>query len=79
MQQFHILYMSVHISVLEDGEKDSIGLEDLDVIQTDLETLLAAAGKRLKLLGSELQILVSWQEKKDKKGGKVVNIYYLPS
>lgn len=71
--------MSVHISVLEDGEKDSIGLEDLDVIQTDLETLLAAAGKRLKLLGSELQILVSWQEKKDKKGGKVVNIYYLPS
>jgi hypothetical protein len=55
-------------------------LEELDVIQADLETLLANAGKRLKVLENEMQILTNWQEKSGEikpiakvKGGKVVS------
>lgn len=44
-----------------------MNIDEMSSIQTDLETLLAAAGKRLKLLESEIQTLVNWQDKKDKK------------
>lgn len=61
------------------GESETVGLEELDIIQADLETLLANAGKRLKVLESEMQILTNWQEKSGEikpvgkvKGGKVV-------
>jgi hypothetical protein len=61
------------------AEGETIGLEELDVIQGDLETLLANAGKRLKVLENEMQLLTNWQEKSGEikpvgkvKGGKVV-------
>ncbi|KAL5007598.1 hypothetical protein ScPMuIL_016404 [Solemya velum] len=61
-------------NILSRGEDDSIGMEELDIIQTDVETLLASAGKRLRQLETEIQILVNWQDKKEKKSttpGKV--------
>lgn len=57
-------------AVLSRSEEDGIGIEELDAIQTDLETLLAAAGLRLKQLENEKQILVNWADKKDIKGFK---------
>ncbi|OWF35458.1 Transcriptional adapter 3-B [Mizuhopecten yessoensis] len=63
-----------YTAVLTRSEDEGIGLEELEVIQSDLETLLASAGLRLKQLEHEKQILVNWQDKKDKKGltpGKV--------
>ncbi|XP_046367588.1 transcriptional adapter 3-B-like [Haliotis rufescens] len=54
-------------NVLERSEEDGVNIDEMSSIQTDLETLLAAAGKRLKLLESEIQTLVNWQDKKDKK------------
>lgn len=52
---------------------DTIGIEELDALQADLEILLASVGKRHHLLESENQVLVNWQDKKDKKpvAGKV--------
>ena len=61
-----------------------IGLEELDMVQADLETLLASAGKRLKILENEMQVLTNWQEKSGEikpfgkvKSGKVVKELYI--
>ena len=69
------------ISVLSRGESETVVFDELDAVQVDLETLLASAGKRLKVLENEIQILQNWQEKNGEikplskpKGGKVVNI-----
>ncbi|XP_050402924.1 transcriptional adapter 3-B [Patella vulgata] len=56
--------------ILDRTEDECLTLDELDTVQTDLETLLASAGKRLKLLESEIQILVNWQDKKDSTGNK---------
>lgn len=73
---------SCSFPVLSRGESETVGLEELDAIQVDLETLLASAGKRLKVLENEIQILQNWQEKNGElkpvakpKGGKVVSWY----
>lgn len=61
--------------MLTRNQDDNLGLEELDTLQGDLERLLASVGRRLKLLESEIQVLVNWQDKKDKKPltvGKVV-------
>ena len=70
------------ISVLSRGESETVVFDELDAVQVDLETLLASAGKRLKVLENEIQILQNWQEKNGEikplskpKGGKVVNIW----
>ncbi|ESP04697.1 hypothetical protein LOTGIDRAFT_207498 [Lottia gigantea] len=52
-------------NILSRGDDESVNLEELDTVQTDLETLLASAGKRLKLLESEIQSLSNIQDKKD--------------
>ncbi|KAK7491474.1 hypothetical protein BaRGS_00017303 [Batillaria attramentaria] len=59
--------------VLSRSSEDTIGIEELDSLQADLEILLASVGKRHHLLESENQVLVNWQDKKDKKpvAGKV--------
>lgn len=49
------------------GGVETVNLEELDVLQTDLEILLASVGRRLKLLESEIQTLQNWQDKKDVK------------
>lgn len=72
-------YVVLFPQVLSRGESETVGLEELDAIQVDLETLLASAGKRLKVLENEIQILQNWQEKNGEikpigksKGGKMV-------
>lgn len=74
----HVKQCPRYTAILSRGEGETVGLEELDVIQADLETLLANAGKRLKVLESEMQILTNWQEKSGEikpvgkvKGGKV--------
>ncbi|XP_052798333.1 transcriptional adapter 3-A-like isoform X2 [Mya arenaria] len=74
----HVKLCPRYTAVLSRGEGESIGLEELDGIQVDLETLLNSVGKRLKVLENEIQILQNWQEKngdikplQKAKGGKV--------
>ncbi|XP_064635509.1 transcriptional adapter 3-B-like [Lineus longissimus] len=58
---------------------DSVYVEEADGLQTDLETLLASVGKRMRVLETEIHVLSNWQDKKpgekhDKKSiGKVVH------
>ena len=42
---------------------DCVGLEEVDSLQTELETLLAAAAKRMRLLQTEIELLDEWQDK----------------
>ncbi|XP_053384226.1 transcriptional adapter 3-B-like isoform X2 [Mercenaria mercenaria] len=74
----HVKQCPRYTAILSRGEGETVGLEELDVIQADLETLLANAGKRLKVLENEMQLLTNWQEKSGEikpvgkvKGGKV--------
>ncbi|KAL4225557.1 transcriptional adaptor 3 [Mactra antiquata] len=74
----HVKQCPRYTAILSRGESETVGLEELDIIQGDLETLLANAGKRLKVLENEMQILTNWQEKSGEikpagkiKGGKV--------
>lgn len=46
---------------------EGIAPNELDLLQSDLETLLAAANRRIRLLDAETKVLVDWAEKKDKK------------
>lgn len=59
----HTAQCPKYTAILARSEDDGIGLEELDSVQSDLETLLANAGKRLKQLENEIQILQNWQEK----------------
>ena len=70
MGVFHVF------AVLERDKEESVGIDELDVIQTELEILLASVAKRMRQLEGEINTLNSWQDKtKDKKGsiGKVVS------
>jgi hypothetical protein len=42
---------------------DCVGLEEVDSLQTELETLLAAAAKRMRLLQAEIELLDEWLDK----------------
>ena len=70
------------VSVLGRSPTESVSVEELDPLQTDLEVLLASVGRRLKLLESEIQVLQNWQDKKDTKTslakGKVVRVRERP-
>ncbi|XP_035686972.1 transcriptional adapter 3-A-like isoform X2 [Branchiostoma floridae] len=59
--------------ILSRTEEEGIGEEELDTIQLELETLLASVSKRMRQLEGETQVLIDWQDRKDKKGsmGKV--------
>ncbi|GAB1602831.1 transcriptional adapter 3-like isoform X2 [Argonauta hians] len=65
----------LYSSVLTRTQEEGIGGDEIDRLQTELETLLASAGKRLQLLQKEIQTLNNWQDKKEKKPapGKVEN------
>ncbi|KAL8603815.1 hypothetical protein ACOMHN_058550 [Nucella lapillus] len=56
-----------YTAILGRAPTETINIEELDLVQTDLEVLLASVGRRLKLLKSEIQILQNWQDKKDVK------------
>ncbi|XP_052229762.1 transcriptional adapter 3-B-like [Dreissena polymorpha] len=73
----HVKQCPRFTSVLSRSEAETVVLEELDGIQVDLETLLNSAGKRLKVLENEIQILQNWQERTGEvkpvskgKGGK---------
>lgn len=56
-----------YTSLLTRSIEDSIAVEELDLLTSDLETLLAACNRRMRLLEGETKVLVDWAEKKDKK------------
>ncbi|XP_033112773.1 transcriptional adapter 3-A-like isoform X2 [Anneissia japonica] len=54
-------------SVLERSEDEGIVPEEIDTLQLELETLLAAVSLRMQQLHTESQVLQDWQDKKDGK------------
>lgn len=64
-------------------EEDGIGIEELDTLQTELETLLASVAKRMRQLEGEIKVLANWADNKspiptgksDKTKGKAVRMY----
>ncbi|XP_052065069.1 transcriptional adapter 3-B-like [Mytilus californianus] len=56
-----------YTAILARPEEEGIVVEELDQIQIDVETLLAAVGLRLKQLEEEKSTLNNWQDKKDGK------------
>ncbi|XP_066553737.1 transcriptional adapter 3 isoform X2 [Amia ocellicauda] len=56
-----------YTAVLGRAEDDGIGIEELDTLQLELETLLSSASRRLRALEEQRQILTDWQDKKGDK------------
>ena len=51
---------------------EGVGIEETDILQTELETLLASVAKRMRSLEGEISVLNHMQDKtKDKKGGSI--------
>ena len=48
--------------------EDGVSCDELQMLQSDLETLLAAVNRRSRLLESENKVLTDWCDKKEKKG-----------
>jgi hypothetical protein len=62
----------MHITGLVLGRSqdvDCVGLEEVDSLQTELETLLAAAAKRMRLLQAEIELLDEWLDKGGSSSG----------
>ena len=53
-----------YTTVLGRDESSTVGIEEVDSLQSDLETLLASVAKRMRLLENEIQVLNNWQEGK---------------
>ncbi|KAJ8265358.1 hypothetical protein COCON_G00144570 [Conger conger] len=56
-----------YTAVLGRSDDDGIGIEELDTLQLELETLLSSASRRLRALEEQRQILTDWQDKKGDK------------
>ncbi len=82
--------LCICLVVLQRSESDGVGLEDTDILQTELETLLSSVAKRMRQLESEIQFLNNSTNgktesdpptpppgKANKKGGKVVSFFFL--
>ncbi|XP_076801430.1 transcriptional adapter 3-A-like isoform X2 [Clavelina lepadiformis] len=65
----HPRHCQQYTNVLSRQVDDSVSVEEIDVLQMDLETLLAAATSRMRQLQTEIQILSDMGEstKKEKK------------
>ncbi|XP_074106631.1 transcriptional adaptor 3 [Cotesia typhae] len=61
-----------YTSILQRTNEDSVGMEDLDTLQLELETLLSSVVVRSRLLQEEITCLTSAEERRDKrsKSGK---------
>lgn len=46
-----------YTAVLARSEDDGIGIEELDTLQLELETLLSSASRRLRVLEAETQVI----------------------
>ncbi|XP_070586809.1 transcriptional adapter 3 [Erythrolamprus reginae] len=60
----HLKMCPRYTAVLARSEDDGIGIEELDTLQLELETLLSSASRRLRELENETKILTDWQDKK---------------
>lgn len=47
-----------------------MGLEDLDALQTELESLLVSVTRRQLLVEDEMEMLVNWQDSQSKPKDK---------
>ncbi|XP_023242315.1 transcriptional adapter 3-B-like [Centruroides sculpturatus] len=73
----HIRHCPRYSTVLQRNDEELVGIEDLDALQLEMETLLVSVTKRRHQLEQEMQILVTWQDKKEKKtSGKQVTVIY---
>ncbi|XP_067124804.1 transcriptional adapter 3 [Centruroides vittatus] len=63
----HIRHCPRYSTVLQRNDEELVGIEDLDALQLEMETLLVSVTKRRHQLEQEMQILVTWQDKKEKK------------
>ncbi|XP_017280641.1 transcriptional adapter 3 isoform X2 [Kryptolebias marmoratus] len=63
----HVKLCPRYTAVLSRSEDDGIGIEELDTLQLELETLLSSASRRLRALEEQRQILTDWQDKKGDK------------
>ncbi|XP_067287403.1 transcriptional adapter 3 [Pseudorasbora parva] len=63
----HVKVCPRYTAVLSRSEDDGIGIEELDTLQLELETLLSSASRRLRALEEQRQILTDWQDKKGDK------------
>ncbi|CAF96555.1 unnamed protein product, partial [Tetraodon nigroviridis] len=63
----HVKLCPRYTAVLGRSEDDGIGIEELDTLQLELETLLSSASRRLRALEEQRQILTDWQDKKGDK------------
>ena len=52
--------------VVQRSEDESMGSEDLDILQLELETLLVSVIKRQRLLQTEMEALVNWHDIKNR-------------
>ena len=66
-------------SVLKKGLDQGVTVEDLPMLQSDLETLLAAVNRRSRLLESENKVLTDWVDRKDKRGSRQKELEILNS
>ena len=66
-------------SVLKRTQEQGVTVEDLPLLQSDLETLLAAVNRRSRLLESENKVLTDWVDRKDKKGSRQKELEILNS
>lgn len=52
----HVKVCPRYTAVLARSEDDGIGIEELDTLQLELETLLSSASRRLRVLEAETQV-----------------------
>ena len=55
----HLKVCPRYTVVLACSEDDGIGIEELDTLQLELETLLSSARRRLRVLEAETQVIPS--------------------
>lgn len=56
----HVKVCPRYTAVLGRSEDDGIGIEELDTLQLELETLLSSATRRLRALEEQRQVGTSW-------------------
>ncbi|XP_066593071.1 transcriptional adapter 3-B [Prorops nasuta] len=67
-----------YASILQRSAEEGVGMEDLDILQLELETLLSSVVVRNRMLQDEISSLSSSDERRDKrsKSGKGLSFYY---
>lgn len=66
-----------YCSILQRSGEDGVGMEDLDTLQLELETLLSSVVVRCRLLQDEITNLSSAEERRDKKSKSVKGLSML--